>query len=548
MLNFGDLNLGYKSHVRDEDDLRNLKRSLENQETPLIERYRFDYVIGNPPYISYNESSSRGTLFFQFIKEGKVKLNDVYGVNLHSVPESPKKYAPKPNLYAFFIALGLGLLKDGGKLSYIIPQTLLTEPDYDVLRYHLANFCTIEKIVVFKSKMFIERGLKQNKAIPTSSLILFVKKQKAEHHHQTKIVVYQSPNDNIEVCLENIKKNKLVNQYEISQKQLRKNWLNWNFLKSDNEFIDFENEYKNHSQDFEIYYNHQLATQYFNHRFYIDGGVKLDENLIKQEKTKEEEYEIVDNVNINTYFLSKNDAFYDINNPVKFIQGGQGLVVFKHQYKIIWRKLFAKHFHFADRDLILSGNNYLGIFSNHKEEILYLFALLNSPITLQVMKGNFMLDDEKYGMFMTLSRIKNFIKVPKITPENQSFKTEIIKKVEQLLATEQIKLSDLADFSNILVQKFDSLLVENEFLLLKSEDKVTKCKIKKDKDLVEKFVKDNTENLTLKTLKSAFVVDEKAQNALKKEIDDLVFCLYFNIQLTDLEKNKYYQYLQNAKK
>jgi hypothetical protein len=508
----------------------------------------FDFVIGNPPYISYNESSSRGTLFFQFIKEGKVKLNDVYGVNLHSVPENPKKYAPKPNLYAFFVALGLGLLKDGGQLSYIIPQTLLTEPDYDVLRYHLSNFCTIEKIVIFKSKMFIERGLNQRKAIPTSSLILFVKKQKPEHHHQTKIVVYQSANDNIEICLENIKKNKFVNQYEISQKQLRKNWLNWNFLKSDNQFIDFENEYKNNSEDFEMYYNHQLAVQYFNHKFYIDGGVKLDENFIKQEKANEEDYEIVDNVDVNTYFLSKNQAFYNLQDPVKLIQGGQGMIVFKHKYKIIWRKLFAKYFHFTDRDLILDGNNYLGIFSNHREEILYLFALLNSPITLQIMKGNFMLDDEKYGMFMTLSRIKNFIKVPKITSENQSLKAQIIQKVEQLLATEQIKLTDLVDFTNVLVQKFDTLSVENEFLILKTQDNATKCKIKKNKNLVEKFAKGNTETLTLKTLKSAFVIDENKQTALKKEIDDLVFCLYFNTQLTDLEQNKYYQYLQNAKK
>jgi hypothetical protein len=151
-------------------------------------------------------------------------------------------------------------------------------------------------------------------------------------------------------------------------------------------------------------------------------------------------------------------------------------------------------------------------------------------------------------MFMTLSRIKNFIKVPKITSENQSFKAQIIKKVEQLLATEQVKLTDLVDFNNVLVQKFDTLSVENEFLILKTQDSITKCKIKKDKDLVEKFVKENTENLTLKQLKSALVIDENKQTVLKKEIDDLVFCLYFNAQLIDLEQNKYYQYLQNAKK
>jgi len=546
-LDFGDINLGYKSFVRDEDDLKNLKRSLENQENPPINRYRFDYVVGNPPYISYNESAKRGTLFFQFIKEGKVKLNDVYGVNLHSVPENPKKYAPKPNLYAFFLALGLGLLKDGGKLSYIIPQTLLTEPDYDVLRYHLSNFCTIEKLVIFKSKMFAERGLNQNKAVPTSSLILFVRKQPPEHHHQTNVVVYQSANDTIEVCLENIKKGKSVNRYEILQKQLRKNWLNWNFLKQDKDFIDFANAYFENTEHLASYFEHQLAMQKFGAKFFFDGGVELEEQFFEKEKN-EENFEIVDNVQADRFLLSTHPQYYSLDKPIYPLQGSQGIQVFQQKYKIIWRKLFSKRFHFADRKLILWNNNYLGIFSNHREEILYLLALLNSPITLQIMKGNFMLDDEKYGMFMTLTRIKNFIRIPIITSENQSLKAQVVQKVEQLLATEQVKLSDLVDFTNVLVQKFDSLEVEDEWLILKSQNNITKCEIHKSKDLVEKFVKENTESWTLKNLKSALLIDENKQTVLKKEIDDLVFCLYFNTPISDLENNKYYQYLQNATK
>ena len=43
-----DLSLGYSSYIRDEEDLKDLKISI----SPT--RRRFDYVIGNPPYISYN--------------------------------------------------------------------------------------------------------------------------------------------------------------------------------------------------------------------------------------------------------------------------------------------------------------------------------------------------------------------------------------------------------------------------------------------------------------------------------------------------------------
>jgi hypothetical protein len=127
-------------------------------------------VIANPPYVGYNESSSQGILIFNLLKKQEVKLNDIYGVNLHSIPSRHKKYAPKPNLYAFFVALGLALLKDNAKLCYIIPQTILTAGDLDVLRYHLAKYTTIEKIITFSGKMFIGRGIKQNKPFATSEV------------------------------------------------------------------------------------------------------------------------------------------------------------------------------------------------------------------------------------------------------------------------------------------------------------------------------------------------------------------------------------------
>ena len=136
------IKLDYESYVRDEDDLKEMKESFGSQKCP---RKRFDFVIGNPPYVSYNECSKQGLLSFDLIKKGEMKLNDIYGINLHSIPEHRKKYSPKPNLYAFFVALGLALLKDGGRLCYIIPQTILTAGDLDVLRYHLAMFNTIEK-------------------------------------------------------------------------------------------------------------------------------------------------------------------------------------------------------------------------------------------------------------------------------------------------------------------------------------------------------------------------------------------------------------------
>ncbi|GAH63692.1 unnamed protein product, partial [marine sediment metagenome] len=153
LFKFPEKELDYDSFMRDKNNLEEAKRSLKRQGE--IPRRRFDYVIANPPYIGYNECCRQKVLIFDSMKRGKVKLNNIYGVNLHSTPNNQKKYAPKPNLYAFFIALGLALLKDNAKLCYITPQTILTAGDLDVLRYHLAKYVTIEKIITFSGNLFI---------------------------------------------------------------------------------------------------------------------------------------------------------------------------------------------------------------------------------------------------------------------------------------------------------------------------------------------------------------------------------------------------------
>ena len=236
-----ELNLGYTSYVRNEDDLQEMKKSLENQSE--VPRRRFDYVIGNPPYVSYNECAKQGVLIFDLMKKGKAKLSDIYGVNLHSRPNNKKKYPPKPNLYSFFLALGLALLKDDGKLCYIIPQTLLTESDYDVLRYHLSEFTTIEKIVTFPNALFIGRGVKQKNKVNTSSLIIVLQRRRPGDMHEVEVVNYQKSEESIDDMLQNILGKKKVTVKKIIQQELRRSVQNWSFIKQDKNFIEFYTHY-----------------------------------------------------------------------------------------------------------------------------------------------------------------------------------------------------------------------------------------------------------------------------------------------------------------
>ncbi|MFY7786680.1 MAG: N-6 DNA methylase, partial [Thermoflexibacteraceae bacterium] len=414
-LDFGSINLSYKSFIRDEDNLKALKQSLENQ--AHIERYRFDYVVGNPPYISYNEASGRGTLFFDFLKQQKVKLNDVYGVNLHSIPTSPKGYRPNPNLYAFFIALGLGLLKDKGKLCYIIPQTLLTAGDLDVIRYHLAKYTTIEKIVIINSQLFVDRGLKQNHTVATSNLIIVLRKEilPKNHTHKVAIFYHENTNENIENCINDIRiESSAVKKFMIPQEELLLYAKNWNFLKLSSSGLLFYQQYVNNSREMSCYYDHQIAQKQFQSAFYFDGGyMVMEKDALPAPTSTELHYEIakidekkIDLVQSGRYVPNQRGGTSPL--AIKLRQANQGYTLLDSTYKIIWSTRNPKQFHFTQKSIIWANNRLGGIGSENADELLYVWAILNSSTNRLIIKQLLKLEGEK-DLLVQVNFIKEFI-------------------------------------------------------------------------------------------------------------------------------------------
>jgi hypothetical protein len=53
--------------------------------------------------------------------------------------------------------------------------------------------------------------------------------------------------------------------------------------------------------------------------------------------------------------------------------------------------------------------------------------------------------------FVLLKAVKSLIRVLYITKDNQFIKVEIIRRAEELVNLKEVKLSDLVDFSHILV-------------------------------------------------------------------------------------------------
>lgn len=563
--------LPYKSLIRDEENIAQLKDSIidDNGE---IKRQRFDFVIGNPPYIGYNECAKKKLLTFEMIKGNicdnnnktvKIDLSDVYGINMHSIPSNPKKYSPKPNLYAFFIALAVGLLKEGGKMCYIIPQTLLISSDYDVIRYHLAKYLTIEKIITFSCRMFIDRGIKKKRDIATSSLILVVKKANPTSNHKAEIIHYEKENAGVEEALSDIKKSKNALKKSILQTELLENADNWNYIKQNQDFLDFYKFYKKSSEDLSCYYDHKKAKERFGEEFYIDGGMQKNDNLIVYNEEKQGLIRLFtgNNHDWKRYKAKIIDEKFIKKDDIAFPQGSQGINTHLKKYRIIWKATHSNLvFQYFDNKVISASNFALVMTSNSKVEITYLFSIFNSIIVNCFLK-NLVKNENEKQVNISIKPIKSFIRIPIITAKNQHIKEQIIKKAEKMLSLEDVKLQDIVSFKSklaVIPQRFNEikvvdgvLLCDNvKFNIIDNLPLVKKIIIEKNKEL-------SGECISLHDLQNLEVIDFDLRDKLKDYIDHLVFALYCNIELDIIDfkafdkikkqcqKNQFYHFLFN---
>ena len=539
---FSKTNLGYPSFMRDN---KNLQEMIESMQGHNGERLRFDFVFGNPPYIGYNECSKQKMEFIRRLQDKNdksISMGDVYGVNLNTVPDRHKPYSPKPNLYAFFVALSFSLLKKNGKICFIIPQTMLISGDLDVLRYYLAKFKAIEKIATFEGNLFIDRGIKENKPVATSSLVLVATNTQPDRNHQVEIINFEpylsKKGESFKDYFSGKNKGK---RKQILQTKLLESIDNWNFIKNDNNMLRYAKKYSKNTLTIEQYRRNVLSHY---DEISLDGGLKL--NVEKISRQPVENCYPVFNPKINNYkkfTISEPDLFYDKNEKIEFIPGGQGMKAFENQYKIIWKTRFNNIFQFSDtKNLLLNGNQSLLISSNNKNELLFILSLLNSPVSLSILKSNLKLSNEaKY--IVALTAIKQYIRIPKINSGNQSIKNKIIELTEKMLLLENVTLKDLVDFSGLMVQRFESLNVKDGDLVLgyntkEYRQKIACSKMEFVKHLISEKLCNNRLNfglsgITISELKNLEAIDFEEQKNIKKHIDNLVFALYFNVDIPE---------------
>ena len=100
----------------------------------------FDVVIGNPPYITMSLGKKQKIFSDTQIAKYKELYDDVF------------EY--KANMFAFFISKGKDLIKNGGVLSYIIPNTLLLNSTFSKSRKFLLEETQLLSLINLNFKVF----------------------------------------------------------------------------------------------------------------------------------------------------------------------------------------------------------------------------------------------------------------------------------------------------------------------------------------------------------------------------------------------------------
>ena len=160
-------------------------------------KIKFDYIIGNPPYI------------------GHKALDKDYKKFL--IEEYKEVYKDKSDLYFCFYKKAIDLLGEDGKIGFITPRYFLESPSGKLLREYLTNNCSIKKLIDLN-------GVNVFKNLGIAPLISILEKKVKNN-----IVAVYKVNDTVNMdnykFLDDLLNSNKCEKISIHQKNLQNNWL-----------------------------------------------------------------------------------------------------------------------------------------------------------------------------------------------------------------------------------------------------------------------------------------------------------------------------------
>ncbi|MCL4333702.1 MAG: N-6 DNA methylase [Candidatus Thermoplasmatota archaeon] len=306
----------------------------EEEFPEIIKNGGFDIVIGNPPYVQLSmegllQSEEREYLIKRF-----------------------ESSMGRLNTFGFFIRLGIDLLKEGGILGFIVPNTILTQDYYEELRKMILNSCKINSIVNFLDLPF-------KNAIVENVILISIKTSSKEK-----------------------RRDNLVKIYGIGR--------NFNFFKQNeiqqNTFFD------NNKTSFGIFWDKsalslkqkiEQGSRPLSNFLEINQGIALKHDrsrYISKDKIDDSYKPILDGRNINRYLLSWDGNY--LRYDLEAIHSSKREEIFNTSEKILFRRVGRSLIATFDNKKFYALNTLVVMNKKPRNElnILYFLAIFNSKL------------------------------------------------------------------------------------------------------------------------------------------------------------------------
>jgi len=345
----------------------------------------FDIVIGNPPYIMLQNLETREVFEYSLKKFRSAKY--------------------KIDTYQLFIEQAMKLLKDGGSLGFITPNTFLKNIHAEPLRKFILENSIMNEILLFKYTVFAAASV-------DTCIIVF---EKGTPSKKSELVINQA-----DIPFE-------VRQIsELKQTSFQNNnRTDFNLLISDND-LDLLNKFSKNTEPLSNFCGAYFGIQTFDRKKYVS------------EQKKDNHYEpIIDGGNIESFKLKPSKEF--VNFIPSAIKSGGNEIIYR-QDRICIRQIGAVPIATFVPANIFTLNTIYNVFLKEKNasNLKFLLGIINSKAIIFYWKKNN--SDEK----KTFPKVKKeailSIPIPIITNENKSLYVEITNLAEQLLQLNKEKL------------------------------------------------------------------------------------------------------------
>jgi len=299
----------------------------------------FDVVIGNPPYLSIERGFLEDVSYFKDHYKTIEKIYDIFGL---------------------FIEKSLILLKDGGYLGFIMPNIILQNDSFRLLRKFILDHTEIISINDYKDGVFADA------VVPTAVVIL--RKSNEQKNNKVEMNLYQ--------------KNELSKTAKIKQSTFFNESLFRFNLSMDDNFIKFKNKLYENSMLLKDFLKTQEAIKTGDDKKFIsDSPINSKNQKILLKGGDIDRYKII------------NERFIDYN--IKELKRPGKDEVFNLPKKLYIRRIANKLIAVMDTKQRYAVHTlYTGVMIDKNYSYEYILALLNSSLftylyqNLYPFKGN----------------------------------------------------------------------------------------------------------------------------------------------------------------